>query len=163
MILTAPASASESFRIVEQPAPVSSTWRYRAKVMAHYSLSNYAYCGFTLRNSVNGRLIYFGLTYVGGHFLYAQRWNSPTSFAVNIAGIGIAPSGFVPIYLEVENTGTNLVLRYSHHGYDGTFHTHSTEPIATFITNAPDFIGLTANSQNSNIVRTCVDWFRRMA
>lgn len=161
LILTAPASNSPSFRIVEQPSP-GSAWKIRAKIFGFYPEANFAYCGLIVRNTANSRLLFFGPVHAAGNFLYSQRWSSETSHNANIVtGPGISRQ--LPVYLEVELTSTDVIFRYSFTGFEGTYVTHTTESIGSFLSAAPTTVGLAANSQNNFIARCCVDWFRRVA
>lgn len=165
--LLAPASATTSHRIIEQPV-AAATWKFRTKlVLGFASEVNFAYAGFVVVNNTSGRLLFCGLIYNGGYMPIMQRWTSATEFSANVATSNTdLMYSRIPWYLEVENNATNIIFRISPTGFDGTFRQLASDPIASFLTAAGgsvDRIGLTVNSQNNAIAIGNYDWFRRIS
>lgn len=164
LVLTAPASGSDNHRIVEQTAPGGS-WKYRLKMSdLRMTESNYACGAIVIANSSNGKFIAFQKAYSGGVQMQLDRYNSVTSHNTTLVGSFIfsTRSPHHALYLEVESDGTTLTFRYSDSGVDGTYITFGSDTISSFLGTA-DRIGISADSVNSNVVQTVVDWFRRVA
>lgn len=163
LTLTAPGASSQNNRIIEQVA-ATAPWTYRAKLFDPFMTeSNFALAGMVLVNSTTGKLIAFSKAYISGLVLAVSHYDNVTTFSsgTNLA-VFASRSFHGPLYLEIENDGTNLTFRYSDTGLDGTFITHSTETVASYLGSA-DTIGFFGNSLNSDPVKTIVEWFRRIA
>lgn len=164
LVLTAPGNGSDSFRVVEQVLP-SAPWTFQMKLASlGVSESNDFQAGLVLLNNSSGKAITFTKTWASGPALSVSRFTSVTSFSATNTETDIFGSRdfYQPLYLEIENDGTDLTMRYSDSGLDGTWKTFATEALSTFISSV-DRIGIVANSTNSNPVATVVDWFRRVA
>ncbi len=172
LVLKAPASATVNFRMVEQAAP-TAPWRYRVK-FSGLSSAGAAYCqiAVNLVNNGTGGLISFMLE--GGEYwnAFVVYWSAPDTFggyvtygAQNLILRPGSPDSTTlpwPLYVEVENDGTDLIWRVSVSGHDETFFEFGREPIADHVA-AVTHIALAVNSENSADVIGAFGWFRRVA
>ncbi|GEM_PF-2680334 len=167
LVLSGPGGTTASLRILEQTAP-TPPWKFRVKLLdAKYNNTNFALAGIALVNTSNGRVMTFHKIYANGHKLEVNRWTNVNTFSTSVVATDIYTNGqraaHMPIYLEVESDGTNVVFRYSDSGVSGTFIDHRTEPLATFLGKV-DTIGLVVNNDGAINAPTGVyDWFRRIA
>lgn len=168
LVLKAPASASTSFRIVEQA--IAGTWKFRAKMRFYSVDTNFAAAGILCANSSNGRTLYWGFNRSSGNRLEGFRLTTATSFSASVTSGAVTFTAETvakanqPLYFELESDGTSVFLRISYGGF--LFDLIATETISAFLTasgGSLDRIGLGANSENSNDVYAVVDWFRRIA
>ncbi len=159
--LTAPGSGSANHRQIEQALP-GGTWKYRAKLSVQFKLANFCWVGMHARRSSNGKFtgIFTGIGTAGN--AAASNWNSVSSFSSHIAGPGILPFGYKG-YVEIEYDGTDLIYRCSADGDPASYFLLTTQAVASFLGAAPDFIGLTADSENSADALVICEWFRRIA
>lgn len=110
--LKAPSSASANLRLILQAVP-SGTWKYRIRgAYVNASLGASTYVGLALRDSGSGKVETFGLGVSGGNIIWAANWSSATAF--NATRTTVNPGSPVdwPAFLEIENDGTNYILRY---------------------------------------------------
>lgn len=179
LVLMAPSQgagpAASNFRIIEQTV-TDSTWKFRAKVaFSPDNYANYLSGGLILVESATGKLEFFGITFAtdfGSGGLAAidhMRFTNVNTFSARpttqLALSQRHKSAGDYIYYEIERTATQLVFRYSFTGAEGTFKQHHVENTNAFFTTAPDRVGLTADTNNTNngALRVIVDWFRRIA
>lgn len=167
LVLNGPATTGTNVRLITQP--VSGTWKYRCKLNSLLgTMSNHFYAGIIARNTANGRLVYLSKIFHTSamQMEYLQYSNLTTvNFALltNIFnGANYSRAARSPLYLEIENDGTNLHFRYSDVGIDGTFATYRTELVSSFMGDV-DQIGLSAYNTNNNPSWGAFDWFRRVA
>lgn len=167
LVLTAPVGTTTQHRGVYQ-TPSGSTWRYRAKVaVADSSNSAYMWVG---RGTA---FINCGWTVSGTTVLvFVQRLTNNTTVgatpftgaAASTIGISSAHISSPPLYVEIEYDGTNLILRASATGVDGTFFQVHTEAALTNLGGAPTKLGLAAQSNSASLLSKGVfDWFRKVA
>jgi hypothetical protein len=163
------ASAATNNNMLVQVAP-TAPWKVRAKVHLTDAAAN-AGAALVAYNTANQNLVIFGVFMASGPVfsVYAQRCDDPTTFNTNLSTgatampIVGADSASLPVYLEMENDGTNLYYRFSVSGFEDTFILLQTEPIASHIA-AVDRVGILANSVSvSRPARSSWDWFRRVA
>lgn len=173
LIFTGVAQTSSNLRILEQSAS-GSTWKYRTKLTSvRIGQTKFSGCGLCVVNSSSGKVIAFYKIYstVSGTDCWTisgDKWNSVTSYGSSLAtgfryddSSGRAAKGWT--YLEIEQTSTQLIFRFSDSGVSGTFSDFATENLATFITSV-DKIGLIAhNDTGSNQPIGIYDWFRKVA
>lgn len=155
-------TGADNLNLLAQTAP-ATPWRVRAKVFA-FMQSNFAHGGLTVYNSGNSRAITFDVQWNSSNTLGVFRYTNLATFATSVvSAIPMPGAGGVPIYLEIENNGTNLLFRYSLTGYDGQFVLFATEPLATHIVAVTD-VGMSVNpGASAELGRIFVDWFRRFA
>jgi hypothetical protein len=84
-------------------------------------------------------------SYTFGSTLATAAWNS-----------------LIPVYLQVEVNGTNIIFRYSASGMPGTFITASTQALSSWIVTLTNF-AILANGGSPTTTTTAMDWIRRTA
>lgn len=148
-----------------QTAP-AAPWTIRAKFGGYLPTAS-AGCILAFYNSANQNVVVFGFyNNAGAPGFYVQRLDDPTTFNANVTfgTSGESWSGFVlnPIYLEVENDGTNLNFYWSRVGYNGVRSLVATEALATHLGAVTDF-GFAVNGLSTS-VRSMLfaDSFRRI-
>lgn len=166
LVLTTPTAVGVNLRLVEQ-AISGSTWRIRAKIVGFKGTNvDFAFGGITVANSGSGKTGTWMIQRSSSSVtLQLNRYNSATSQAAGEAGV--APFDTVPrhndtFYLEIEQTATQLIYRYSFYGVDDTFVDYITENLATFFTSI-DRVGLIVSTGNGSSASLIVDWFRKVA
>lgn len=168
-VFSGTAGVSANLRIVEQVAPAPS-WKYRAKLCTvKMAASVHSLVGLCVVNTSSGKVIgfYKGWTGSGAVMVAGDKWTNVTTYSTALAtAVSLSATPYVhgmtdPLYLEIENDGTNLIFRYS---FDGALWiTFATEALSTFISSVTT-IGLIAhNDTNSNLPTGVFDWFRRIA
>lgn len=163
------ASGTTNYNLLVQTAP-GAPWKIRAKCHIIRGATNAA-AGLCFYNTANQNGLMFGLAYTSSAQTlnyYAQRIDDPTTFNSNVAGpstLSIGPvvasgAANVPVYLEIENDGTNLICRFSISGIDGTYVLAYSETIAAFLS-AVDRTGVFIHSvSTSTAALVAFDWFR---
>lgn len=171
VILTAPASASDNFRLLTQSAPVGA-WKYRAKFSSLGGASSgFNNFGLALLNGGNDRMFFFGPTFSGSWGIEGSYWSDLQTyggFALGISDtcyfdivLGTKVINF-PHFLEIESDATTLFFRYSVSGANGTFMSIGSEPIADHVQAVTD-IGIALNAATNAVGFLSCDWFRRVA
>jgi hypothetical protein len=97
--------------------------------------------GFAFRQSSDGKLLLLGLG--GDSGLFSQDFSSPTVFSASNANTGV--NAGTPIWLQVNDDGTNRKLRWSKDGYN--YQQLHSEGRTTFLT--ADEIGFWSNTSNA--------------
>jgi hypothetical protein len=174
MIMTVPSSASDTLRYLKQAIGAGSTWKYRCKLSTQFSATQSGYYNvqMAVRNTTSGKLMAIGrgLSSSGtvSLRLFATKWTSVTAWSSDplnsdiFSGVVQDRTARYPIYLEIEQTATQLIFRYSDVGVDGSFIDYFTENLSTFIVSVQE-IGLGIDAANSAIGTGVWDWFRRVA
>lgn len=160
--IVAPASASFDFRGLEMSISLSS-FVFRAKMTASFTLSDYCSTGMYVRNSSSGRVVTLGYQRSGGSVFEGYEATSPSGFNASATGGSFSMLGSYltdPKYFEIELSGSDILLRTSVDGCRWTL--RGTEPLAAWISSI-DRIGLFANSENSNAVTGAFEWIRRIS
>jgi hypothetical protein len=169
VVLAGPGGTSTNLRVIELPVS-GSVWVYRAKLRDFITTNtaDFSLGGMCVVNNTSGRVISIHeVMHTGTRKLECNRWNSATSYNSTAAGptdiyAATARTTHEPLYMEIENDGTNIYFRYSDSGVTGTFITFRTEPLATFITSV-DKVGLLVNNDTgSNAPTLITDWFRKI-
>jgi hypothetical protein len=173
LILHTPASAGDNYRMIYQTLP-GGTWKFRAKTFSTITNSNFAHAGIFVRNSANGKFYAFGHLYASGRGILVQAMNGFASYSAtpysNFTNIDFDSY----MYLDIEYNGTNLIFSWAQVvlstlaknpfiSTTPTFTTALTVTPATFLGATPNQIGIQGDSNNSNIVDTYVDFFRRLS
>ena len=146
--LTVPASTG-GWRMIVQDVPASTPWLIRAWVGWPLALVNSTKKGaMVLYDSVGGKIESWGYGISPSGIIWAARWNSVSSFNSSRATVTQLLNYLVPVYFEIENDGTNYILRY------GMSESSMVPPVAAFthtnfLDNAADKIGLAVYSDNA--------------
>lgn len=163
-VLTFPGSISDNDAGVLQEAP-TAPWVFRAKcqIVRADSTGNYGRAGIVAYNSSNNHqqsAVVAALntgTQLTGY--YADDFT-----ASHVQNSGTPWSLFVPAYLEIEDDGTDLHMRTSGSGVDGTFLTIHTDSGYTSLGAAPTHVGLTVGvSVNNYALAASFEWWRRIS
>lgn len=143
--------------------PPATPWTFETRLQYDGSTgSNFIYGGMIARNSGSSKFLSWKLD---NSSLGYTRWNSETSFSANVAatnyGTWPAKQRGDPIYLRLENDGTNLKAHYS---YDGAhFRQFASDPLASFVSSV-DQIGLGVGTNiGTGTASFRFDYFRRIA
>jgi hypothetical protein len=158
---------------IEQTLTTATTWRFRTK-LSFLNYGHYNTAGLVLRESSSSKLMRFVLvnSVTISDYQVDNFTNYTTYSSTLVNGSTGAPSAvfsgpvndIAPLYLELENTGTNYVFRISLTGYDSHFTQVYSGSITQFFTAGADHIGLLALSQNATYAPVpSFDWFRQMA
>ncbi len=111
----------------------------------------------------------------GGQFLSSNNTFFYINHQANFTGTGTAndlASGLATyttsvgrgfVYMEIEYDGTNLIFRASETGYEGTFFDLGVIAKSTYITNAPDRVGIYSDRSTTGSQAAVCDWIRRLA
>lgn len=162
-VLEHPGSVGDNVSALLQEAP-TAPWVFRAKVLISGtgSAGNYARAGIVALNNANGHYYIGGQVSSGGHFIasyYADNWT-----ASHILGGQLPWSIYVPAYIELEDDGTDFIVRGSGSGVDGTFRVLATDSSYSSLGAAPTHVGLCAGNSVSNAyVQGCFEWWRRIS
>lgn len=177
-------STSDNLRCVMQPVS-GSTWRFRAKVTLFgqrasadsSATAGIIFAGLCARNSTSGKLLSVHILSNAADTkpgrIEANRWTNVTTYSATYAatkdifrGDYWNPRALVTLYLEIEQTSTQFLTRWSDSGVDGTFIPLTAENLSTHISSI-DEVGIfhanTLNQTHTPKSATVVDWWRRMA
>lgn len=164
LILTSPIEAGLQVRGIEQNH--TGPARYRMKGTG-VNPNNFNSGGIYFRNSVNGRLLIIAVHRVAQNY-GVFYFDSPTVFnsapvGDTARGVYAQPAGQGWLYCELEDDGTNLIVRFSNTGQEGMFPVIISVTRAAFL-GTPDKVGLCAFASSAATpgILYC-DWFRRMA
>lgn len=162
-IIEHPGSVGDDVAALLQEAP-TAPWVFRAKVFISNtgSAGNYLRAGALALNNANGHLFMGGPVSHGGHFIanyHANNWTA--SYTLD----GQLPwSIYTPCYIEIEDDGTDFIIRGSGSGVDGTFRVLHTDSGYSFLGAAPTHVGFCAGNAGSNAyVQACLEWWRRIS
>lgn len=151
-----PVNATSNVESLEQSAPAAPWDVYmRIEVPVFQAANNQA--GFWLRNSSNGRMLFFGYYNPGTSSppqLLVQRWTNNTTFYQTLTGFP-APAAVWTPWLRVSNNGTTLTLYVSSDGYDWIPVPGGSEPLSTFLTalgGVLDKVGIGVFAQGHSIM-----------
>lgn len=146
MQLTIPASTG-GWHLVVQNVP-SGTWLLRAHVGWPQGFLNSTKVGaMVLYDSVGGRLESWGWGISPGGLIWAAKWTNLTTLSATRATIAQTANITNPCYWEIENDGTNYILRYGINEANMVLFTSFTH--TNFLANAADKIGLGVYSDNA--------------
>lgn len=171
LVLLGPASLTTNHRVLKKTAP-SGTWKFRAKIMDFIAATanDFSIGGLWVRNSGTGKITTLHKAFNGGGYkLEAINWTDINTFSAGLAGptdiftAALGRSSHAPLYLEIENNGTTIFLRYSDSGVDGTYLDFTSQTLVTFMT-AIDEIGLFVNNDSGlNAPMLITQYLRRIA
>lgn len=126
--LFAPANATSNLRLRTKVTP-AATFKLRVGLARGHWNVNFAHAGIVVRDSGTGKLVTLGLSQGGGVFV--QEYSGPTTgFVATIFDPPLA--GFVPDYLEIEETITDRIFRVGRLGF--TMMTIFSHAVATYLT-----------------------------
>lgn len=146
-------------RGIEQVAP-STPWTFRAKTsLALGDISQDYRTGFFIHNGTATNNYTFGPAVVSGSYTIRVRESITAGFSWDWD-----VSQASPVYLEIENDGTNIIFRASLTGHNGSFYTLISETLASRITSVTRIgLGVYQDGGAGNLVGMCAEWFRRIA
>lgn len=151
-----PVNTTSNVESLEQSAPAAPWDAYiRMQVPVFQASNNQA--GFWLRNSSNGRMLFFGYYNPGTSSppqLLVQRWTNNTTFYQTLTGFP-APAAVWTPWLRVSNNGTTLTLYVSSDGYDWIPVPGGSESLSTFLTalgGVLDKVGIGVFAQGHSIM-----------
>lgn len=164
LVLTRAQTTSTVYEGYTQPMPASGDCTYRAKLIHQGKAVNFHRVGMTIERGTGASLKTLVLYNSNGTAIVLDRVSTASdSFNTTYASLGTGAFG-LPIYVEMQYSGTNLIFRYLATGMD-RWYTLFTEPQATWLGGRADRIGLVVlngNNTNGNMVGY-VPWFRRVA
>lgn len=151
IILSAPASASASLRILKKSAPAAP---YTITAYLKFLLKNSAYAlgGLCFRQSSDGKLVVLYFGYINAARLAVVTYSSPTAATAELAGASLSLYSLPldGIWMRIADDNTNRVYSFSNDGY-AWWQLYS-EGRTTYLT--ADEVGFFADSENSEIVKT---------
>ncbi len=152
------ATATANSRMMAVQA-ISGAFKFRCKLEMSVNASSTLEAGMVVRESSSGKVCTWKR--VAGSSLNVHTATSATASNTSVTSLTFYSYG--PLYLEIEEDGSNRYYRYSTSGIDGTFVTVYSEAKTTFITT--NQIGLYINGTWSAPcqVVAAVDWFRRIS
>ncbi|WP_154233572.1 hypothetical protein [Burkholderia cenocepacia] len=151
-----PVNATSNVESLEQPAP-DAPWDVYMRIEVPVFQASNNQAGFWLRNSSNGRMIFFGYYNSGTAWpaqLIAQRWTNNTTWSQTLSGFPASAAAWTP-WLRVSNDGTTLTFYVSSDGYDWIPVPGGSEPLGTFLTalgGGLDMVGLGVWAQGQSIM-----------
>lgn len=167
LVITAGGTTSVGFYAL----PISgATWKVRAKWAASdHPVEIYSQRMMLAHRSSAGKQVVFGWYLNGSSVFYRGYWrlssytwgSTPSETSLS----GNNPLWWIPLYVEIEYDGTNLIYRESKSGHDSTFVTIYTEAVATHLGGAADYIGIyyTQASGNTANFPQSLEWIRKVA
>lgn len=137
----APVGSSINVRalVISQPSTpytVTSALRFGVGADAYNSVTGGDSVGLCFRESATGKISTIG--YRGNDNIVSQDFTDATTFGANNVVQSWQVNG--PLWLQLENDGTNLNFKYSIDGI--SFLQLHTDLLATFFTTAPDQVGM---------------------
>jgi hypothetical protein len=158
-------NAANTYRVVSllQSTPVGS-WKVRSKINIEGTLWTYNLAGLIVRNSSNNKNMLCGL------LKHTSMGDGLTGYFMRLNGAAIATEVDLAnyfsqtFYIEMENTGSNLICRLSTTGR--AYQQIYSEPISNFMITAPEQVGVILHPYNTtsglfNPLIT-VEWFRQV-
>lgn len=158
-VLLHPGSVSDDHSAVMQEAP-TAPWVFRAKVALGTTAShgNYFRVGVIAYNDANTHMHHAGISQSG---VQAFSANSLSSGGTNHTPLPWQVC--VPVYIEMEDDGTDFYVRYSGSGVDGTFvELYSDAGYAT-LGATPTHVGLAVGNVNNFRTEGFFEWWRRIS
>jgi hypothetical protein len=152
-----PVNATLNVDSLEQSAPVAPWDVYMRFEVPIYQAAGNNQAGFWLRNSSNGRMIFFGYNNPGTASppqIIVQRWTNNTNWSQTVTGFPAPAAGWKP-WIRISNNGTTLTLYVSPDGYDWVPVPGGSEPLSTFLTAAGgvlDKVGFGVLAQGQSIM-----------
>jgi hypothetical protein len=142
---------------VFEPLTNTTAFKYRAKCMMDLGASAFAFAGLCLYNSANGHNVIWGpgQNAAGRQGFYATALSGSYSSLGSETTLG-SFNAFV--YIEIEMDATNVYLRSSQTGEEGTFSTVVTQALSGNMGGATH-IGFMFNGVASSFI---CDWIRRV-
>jgi hypothetical protein len=117
IVLTAPTNAGDSWRLRTKTAPTAP---YTITVqVAHVAVVNFSFTGIGWTDGTKLHGIYVGNQSSTTTRLAVGKWNTVSSFSANDF-TGADGLGFSPIWLQIQDDGTNVKFRYGFGGSIGS-------------------------------------------
>lgn len=144
VVLRSPSTSGDSLVMLVQSLP-ASPWKVRLRTRYVGRISDASNCGMVLREVSTGRIIHWGNTYQAGWRQRCMRWNSPTSFSASPYD---NTSGLWAPWVEIEDTGSQYVMRVSSDGMN--FAEHFRETRTAFFTAGANQFGWCMNTNRAS-------------
>lgn len=154
LLLTAPANATDSIRMLVKSLPATPYTFTIGYVIDSWTLPATLNTGICIRDSSSGRLIQWGTVATSGvaYGIYVQYWNSATSWSS--APKSSSMNGTLGLssvfFYRITDDGTNLTFSFSISGQ--TFTTFYGPVSRTAWLSSPNQIGIMADSANNQAV-----------
>lgn len=151
--------------------PIPDTnWKVRAKCHLHrqstWSFLTNMGAGLSLRDTIADRRMSFMQGYFGQPKFDVAVWNTWTYVSTPASVSSYSANDHyqmrLPVYLELERSGTTIYFRFSRSGFDQTFFTIWSGSIGTYFANNPDEVGLYVQTASQTLA-AIYEWFRRIS
>ncbi len=126
---------------------ISGTFKFRAHCVCRADATYGGTIEWMIYVAESGnKALVGGVAYVGSAIgLATSRWTTLAAFSADIRVTdGAKDPRPIHVWLEVEYDGTTIFFRYSPTGDEGSFSFIGSDPKASFLVNAPTFVGVAA-------------------
>ena len=144
--LLAPAGAGDSFHIQKKAAP-ATPYTVTVAFLTHFHGANYQQVGMVLRQSSDGKLVAFVLSYNGGFRLSVDKFTNATTWSANYGYVPLGSGLSAPVFMRVSDAGVGGA-RVCSWSADGR-HFHAFHSVARNDFLIADEVGFTANANNA--------------
>lgn len=149
-------------RIKGADQPISGlSWRFRTHCYMNSGALNFNGVGLYVRNSVNGKVDFYGMMHNSNFGYFAPvAWHFTDMDTHSISTNANLWFMSMHWYLEIEYNGTNFYFRHSADGYN--YYTIFTYPQASWLAGTPTEVGVGVHHYGPAL-NASFSWFRRMA
>ena len=155
------AAPSERLKGLEQVIS-GSAWKFRTRAFLNSGGSNFIGVGLYVRDSVSGKVCWFGMIHHSSHGYFAPLVLMCSDMDTYIAEVNTDVWYMSNRwYMELEYDGTNFIFRHSADGIN--YFTIYTHPQSAYLATTPNRVGIAVHRWNPLGMDASYDWFRRIS
>ena len=155
------AAPSERLKGLEQVIS-GSAWKFRTRASLNSGGSNYMGVGLYVRDSVSGKVCWFGMIHHSAHGYFAPLVLLCSNMETYIGEVD-TDAWYMSNrwYMELEYDGTNFIFRHSADGIN--YFTIFAYPQSAYLATTPNQVGIAVHRWNPLGMDASYDWFRRIS
>ena len=155
------AAPSERLKGLEQVIS-GSAWKFRTRAFLNSGGSNYMGVGLYVRDSVSGKVCWFGMIHHSAHGYFAPLVLLCSNMETYIGEVD-TDAWYMSNrwYMELEYDGTNFIFRHSADGIN--YFTIFAYPQSAYLATTPNRVGIAVHRWSPLGMDASYDWFRRIS